>query len=386
MGRSGRRRPRRTVESVPPPEKALASSGLEELIAELFPGSLITGVEPLAADAARGEGDDDDTLKTGGYGVPVRITLRERDGRDRMVVWHTATASEFGHDRRADRAQEMLLAYDTFDRIPRHVRALDVGAVLPNGQLVSLRRSGEFYLLTSWAPGVPYAEDLRRVAREGQAGSLDVQRCDELAGYLAALHVPANASPRLYTRAVRDLVGHGEGIFGVIDAYPPDTPSAPADRLRRIERQALEWRWRLRGREARLARIHGDFHPFNVLFAEGSDFVPLDAARGCVGDPADDVTCMALNYVFFALDHPASWRAGLGSLWRRFWRIYLGRRSDGELLDVAPPFLAWRALVMSCPRFYPEVTPAARDALLGLAESALSADRFDPDSVEGMFP
>ncbi len=364
----------------------MASSGLEDLVADLFPGAVITGVEPLGADAGRGELDTDDTLKTGGYGVPARITLRGRDGAERMVVWHTAEANEFGHDRRSDRALQLLLSFDTFDRIPAHVRALDVGAVLPNGQLMSLRRSGEFYLITTWAPGTPYAEDLRRIARDGQADALDITRCDELAGYLAALHVPANASPTLYTRSVRDLVGHGEGIFGVIDAYPPDTPAAGPDRLRAIERQAVEWRWRLRGREARLSRIHGDFHPFNVLFDQEGAMAALDASRGCVGDPADDVTCMALNYVFFALDHPASWRAGLGSLWRRFWRIYQGRRADPELLEVAPPFLAWRALVMACPRFYPEVAAPVRDTLLALAESALASERFDPDSVETLFP
>jgi hypothetical protein len=370
------------VESAPPPEAALASSGLEELIAQLFPGAVIIGVEPVDP----GELADDDTLKTGGYGAPARITLRARDGSQQIVVWRTLAPNELGHERRSDRAQQMLLAFDTFDRIPGHVRALDVGAMLPNGQLMSLRRSGEFYLVTSWAPGLPYADDLKRIARDGEVASLDINRCDALAGYLAALHLPANAGASLYTRAVRDLVGHGEGIFGVIDAYPPDTPSAPADRLRAIERQALEWRWRLRGRESRLARIHGDFHPFNVLFDEGSAFTPLEASRGCVGDPADDVTCMALHYVFFALDHKPAWRSGLGSLWRRFWRIYQGRRADPELLLAAPPFLAWRALVMACPRFYPEVTAEVRDTLLGLAEGALAADRFDPDSVEALFP
>jgi hypothetical protein len=373
------------VESVPP-DAPLASSGLEALIGELFPGAVMTGVEPLGPDAARSDDDADDTLKTGGYGVPARITLRLRDGTQAMVVWHTASPNEFGHDRRSDRAQELLLAFDTFDRIPGHVRAHDVGAVLPNGQLVSLRRSGEFYLLTAWAPGTPYAEDLRRIARDGEVHSEDISRCDALAGYLAALHVPANASPAAYTRAVRDLLGHGEGVFGVVDAYPPDTPAAPPERLAAIERRCLEWRWRLRGREARLCRIHGDFHPFNVLFTDGASFAPLDAARGCVGDPADDVACMALNYVFFALDHPASWKSGLGPLWRRFWRIYLGRRSDSELLDVAPPFLAWRALVMACPRFYPDVSPEARETLLHLAERALDAQRFDTDSVEELFP
>jgi prepilin-type processing-associated H-X9-DG protein len=359
----------------------VVAPGLERLLDQLFPGAAIVSVEPLGADRET----DDETLKAGGYGVPVKIRLRASGGDEQEIVWHTAAANEFGHDRRSDRAQELLLAFDTFDRIPGHVRALDVGAVLRDGQLASLRGAGEFYLLTSYAPGTPYAEDLRRVALEGTATALDVGRCDALASYLAALHTTSTASGG-YTRAVRDLVGHGEGIFGIVDAYPPDVEGAPPERLRQIERRAVEWRWRLRGREGRLARIHGDFHPFNVLFADGSTEVSvLDASRGCAGDPADDVTCMALNYVFFALPHPTSWRAGLGSLWRRFWRIYLGKRPDGELLEVAPPFLAWRALVMCCPRFYPDLDGESRGRLLSFAERALAAERLDPDWAEELF-
>src|SRR6185503_8933532 len=98
MGTSGRRRPRRTVESVPP-EPPLASSGLEALIGQLFPGALIIAVEPLGSDDARRDDDDDDTLKTGGYGEPARITLRLRDGSESIVVWHTSTPDQLGRDR-----------------------------------------------------------------------------------------------------------------------------------------------------------------------------------------------------------------------------------------------------------------------------------------------
>src|SRR5690606_13915468 len=125
---------------------------------------------------------------------------------------------------------------------------------------------------------------------------------------------------------IRDLVGSGEGIFGIVDAYGPDVPAAPPERLRAIERGALEWRRRLRERSERLSRTRGDFHPFNVLLDETEDgerLALLDASRGCMGDPADDVTCMAINYVFFAVEHPRAWRGGLGQLWQRFWDVYL---------------------------------------------------------------
>lgn len=361
---------------------ARVPEGLPQLVRTLFPGSEVAAVEALAPDTGRG-----DTQKVEGYGVPLRVTLRGADGAPRVLVFRTATANVFGHDRRSDRAQGMLLAFDTFPRIPDHVQALDVGAVLPGGRLLSLREGGELYLLTTFAEGRMYAEDLRRVAARRASTAADRERCEALARWLAGLHREKIDDPDGYRRAVRDLLGHGEGIFGMVDAYGPGVPAAPPERLQGIEQRCLAWRWRLRGEERRLARTHGDFHPFNVVFESGpgARFTLLDASRGCQGDPADDVTCMAVNYVFFAIDRPEAWRSGLGPLWRRFWEVYLAESGDRGVLEVAPPWLAWRCLVLSSPRFYPNLPPPARDALLRLAEQALASTRFDPESAEELF-
>jgi hypothetical protein len=111
----------------------------------------------------------------------------------------------------------------------------------------------------------------------------------------------------------------------------------------------------------------------------------LDASRGSMGEPADDVTCLALNYIFFALEEPACWPRGLGVLWQRFWKRYLELSQDCELLEVAPPFLAWRVMVIANPLWYPTLPVACREALFGLAERALDAGRLDPESVEMLF-
>jgi len=361
---------------------AQVPEGLSQLVRWLFPGGTVAAVEALAPDTGRGE-----TRKVEGYGVPLRVVVRDPDGATRVLVFRTATANAFGHDRRSDRAQGMLLAFDTFPRIPGHVEALDVGAILPGGRLLSLREGGEFYLLTTFAEGGIYAEDLRRVAGRGACTATDRERCEALARWLAGLHREKIDDPDGYRRAVRDLLGHGEGIFGMVDAYGPGVPAAPPERLQGIEQGCLAWRWRLRGEEGRLARTHGDFHPFNVVFEEGpgARFTLLDASRGCQGDPADDVTCMAVNYVFFAIDRPGSWARGLAPLWRRFWEVYLAESGDRDVLAVAPPWLAWRCLVLSSPRFYPNLPAPARDALLGLAERALTSPRFDPESAEELF-
>jgi aminoglycoside phosphotransferase (APT) family kinase protein len=325
------------------PSSRLVPPGVERLLEALFPGSRLVDARPLRPDSA-GEANEAKgrTAKAIGYGVPVALRLIDAAGDELDLVWRTASPNDFGHDRRSDRAQELLLAFDSFGRIPAHVPALDVGAILEGGQLASLRRAGEFYLLTRYAPGELYAADLRRIARDRAAAPRDLERAHALARYLVALHAEHGDRPAIYRRAIRDLVGHGEGIFGVIDSYPADTPEAPPGRLAAIERRCLDWRWRLRASEGRLRRTHGDFHPFNILFSDETSMTVLDTSRGSAGDPADDVAALALNY-------------------------------------------AWRGLVMASPAFYPALPGEARNRLLGFVEQALAVERFDPDSAEGLF-
>ncbi len=350
----------------------------------MYPGYRITEIEPLAPDGATAGS----TTKAAGYGLPVRVTLEGPDGTLRLV-WRVASSNEFGHDRRADRAASMVLAFDDFPKLPRHVAPIDLGAIRDDGELISIRDGGELYLITTYAPGTPYATDLRRIAREGHAKELDHARAAALAGYLAELHEspldgtsPANR--HRYRRSIRDLVGSGEGIFGIVDGYPP-IAGASALRLRKLEERCSEWRWRLREHENRLARTHGDFHPFNVVFAgDTTELAVLDASRGGSGDPADDLTAMAINYLLFAVDARGAW-AGLGPLWHRFWDSYFDARPDRVLLSVAPPFFAWRALVVCNPTFYPQLSRAGRDTLLGLAEAALDTHHFDPAWADELF-
>ncbi len=353
-------------------------AGLLARLATLFPGATIEAASALRPDASETSGDDRKGL---GYGRPLRVRLALPDGSRRDVVFHTASADDFGHDRRADRADAMLLAYDTFPLVPRHVEAIDVGAIRRDGSLVDLTDTREFYLLTSWVDGTLYADDLRRVAERGEATPLDVARAEALARYLAELHAARGSHEGAYVRSIRDLVGHGEGIAGMIDGYPPDTKGASRERLEGIERACLEWRFRLRGRVERLRRIHGDFHPFNLLFGDGTELTLLDTSRGSEGDPADDLAALTINYLFFGLARRATWGSGLGVLWERFYTTYLREAREVDVLEALPPFFAWRALVVASPRWYPNLSEAERDRILGFAERALASPRFDPGSA-----
>jgi hypothetical protein len=355
---------------------------LERIVHRALPRARVLRAVALGTDEAAGASGA--TVKAAGYGIPIRIDV-EADGALSTLVLHGTSSNRFGHDRRADRAAELILAADTFDSIPRHAPALDVGAFRRDGQSVSLRDCGEFYLLTQYVEGRPYADDLRRIAEAKLASTGDLQRIHALVDYLVGLHASRPEHAVAYERSLRDLLGAGEGIFGIVDGYGAGAPGAPLGLLQRIESLGLEWRWKLKQREPRLARIHGDFHPFNVLFDDTQGVRVLDASRGCLGDAADDVTCMAVNFVFFALEDPMAWRGAFSVLWKEFWRSYLERSGDNQLLSVAAPFLAWRLLVLACPVWYPNLSAASRERLLALAEAALKAQRFEPEMAEDVF-
>jgi hypothetical protein len=335
----------------------------------------VHSILPIADDRAEGE------LKHVGYGQPLLVRF-EVAGESKTAVFRTQGQNWFGHDRRSDRAALALLAADTYAEIPDHVRVLDVGALTPDETLVPLVGTGELYLLTSYVEGSLYAKDLRRIERTGQATTLDIARASTLATWIARLHQQRIESPpELYQRALRDLLGSGEGIFGIVDSYPDDGP-IPRDRLAAIEHRCLDWRHRLRGRHERLRRTHGDFHPYNVLFRSGVELSVLDASRGCRGDPADDVAAMGINFLLAGALAPQAWDRGLAPLYRAFFSSYLDATHDGALLEVIPPFLAWRLLVVASPVWYPGIPAQARDALLRVAEQSLDQGRLDLEEAE----
>jgi hypothetical protein len=308
-----------------------------------------------------------------GYGIPLRLDY-ELEGAPRRAVLESVRPGPFGHEHMADRAQLMLWAHEAFGRLPRHVASLDVAAVRRNGELVPLGDAEELFMVAAFVEGREYADDLLRLKSGEALRPLDRQRADALCDYLVEIHRVPGPAGELYARRIRELVGHGECIFGVADSYPPAFDAT----VREVERRALEWRWKLKRRAHRLRQVHGDFHPWNILFREGADFTALDRSRGEWGEAADDVACLALNYLFFSLQRSGRLAGDFETLWLAFWDRYLERSADRELLEVAAPFLAFRGLVMANPVWYPNLDDGLRRRLLDFVLNVLAEARFDP--------
>lgn len=124
-------------------------------------------------------------------------------------------------------------------------------------------------------------------------------------------------------------------------------------------------------------QVAGDFHPFNVLFREDEEFTLLDRSRGEWGEPADDVSCMTINYLFFSLQRYGTLAGPFEELYVTFWNRYLEGTHDSEVFNVIQPWFAWRALVLASPQWYPTIHPDVRRKLLTFARQVMVQPRFE---------
>jgi hypothetical protein len=321
-----------------------------------------------------------DDVKGYGYGMPVKVEY-EVSGERHAAVLETVTPGPFGHEHMADRAQILLWSYSAFNRLPRHARSLDVGGFANDGSIISVGDVEEFFILNEFVQGQGYHHDLERL-RDGKAiDSRDLARADALCDYLVDIHRVSGSNAELYVRRTRELVGAHECIMGIIDSYPAQFDGMSARILVEIERALVSWRWRLKDYAHRLRQVHGDFHPWNILFQADSNFVVLDRSRGEWGDPADDITALTINYLFFSLQRSGRLDGGFATLFSRFWERYLGAVGDDELQAVVGPFFAFRGLVVASPVWYPKLGPGVRAKLLNFVRAVLDRPRFDPSCV-----
>jgi hypothetical protein len=321
-----------------------------------------------------------DPLKGYGYGVPAKVDY-EVAGQRHAAVLETVTAGPFGHEHMADRAQSLLWSHSAFNRLPRHVRSLDVGGFSKDGSLISTGDVEEFFILNEFAEGDGYNRDLEQLRDGRNLDDRDLARVDALCDYLVEIHQVSGPDPALYIRRTRELVGHHECIMGILDSYPREIDGLSADSLKEIERALVDWRWRLKGCAHRLRQVHGDFHPWNILFQDAAKFVVLDRSRGEWGDPADDITALAINYLFFSLQRSGRLEGPFSTLFSRFWQRYVNATRDDELHTVVAPFFAFRGLVVASPVWYPKLGPGIRVKLLNFVRAVLDRPRFDPSCV-----
>ncbi len=319
-------------------------------------------------------------LKGFGYGKPYLIKFRIGN-KIMEVVLSTIKPSIFNHHHFSDRAKILLWQHEAFNKLPKHARSIDVGAFTINGKMISLGKCTEFFILMEKVEGTLYHVDLDRIRDAGKLSELDLHRCEILAKYLAEIHKVKGEDKSLYLRKIRELIGHGECIMGLIDSYPENLSYVDENYFKNIEKKCIDWRWKLRKRTHRLSQVHGDYHPWNIMFHGKTEFTLLDRSRGEWGEPADDVAALTINYIFYGLQAYRELKGPFKQLFDLFWDTYLDLTGDEEILEVISPFYAWRGLVVASPIWYPTLPLEVRLKLLNFVKNVLDLDKFNIKEV-----
>jgi len=323
---------------------------------------------------------DEQGIKDFGYGRPVLVRW-ERGGKVGEAVFSLMRGDRYGHQDYWDRARVAIFQYETGARMERHARPLGMGYVNASGRLVPVRAAREFFIVNEMLPGSDYFLELERISETGLTEH-DLELVREFGRWLGRVHSVRKDDPDRYIRHVRNLIGDCECIYGIVDGYPYPYAGFPPERFRALEKRLVDWRWKLRDYTHRLAEVHGDFHPWNVLVTRDDtgrfDFRVLDRSRGVWGDPAGDVATMTLNYALFGLLGGQPRLEGpFLEMYTALWRSWLDATGDTEALDVVAPFYVFRGLVVASPQWYPRHTPEVRAALLRFVENVLEDGTFN---------
>jgi len=318
-------------------------------------------------------------LGSGVQGSGFLVEMKTDEGLKSYVV-KSLFPQGLGHDYPSDRASVFLLDLDEFKNLPKHVRAVDVLSEMEDGTIQSIGGGKEYYLLMEKGEGRDYFNDLSGFSRKKRLEGSDVERIKTMTSYLAGIHSAKKESKALYWRKLRDTIGHGECLMGVFDAYPEEVLSY--GEMAEIEKMCIDWRARLKPKTHRLSQIHGDFHPGNIWFTDDSDFTLLDRSRGPWGEPADDVTALTINYIFFSLKNHGDVRGAYREGLELFFDEYIKASGDEELTGVVAPFFAFRAAVVANPVFYPELSSVQRTLIFRFCRSVLANETFNPGMIE----
>jgi hypothetical protein len=356
-------------------EYLFEAQALQDYLAELYKTRVdVTEIRALERTP------DNTYIKADGPGEALCIEVDIHGQRDRIVL-HTIRMEARGS--RAERAGDLIRSHDTFNDLQKHVPVLGLGAFTRSGGIQDLSNAGEFFLVSQYRYGRPFAEDLKKLTEETKLLLEDRQRTLALAEYLTEVHAAKLDNPTHYLKAIRDIIGGEDGVFELLDTFPVDSKTVTTERLLGIEKQFLSWRWRLKKFTDRLSQVHGDFHPWNILFQKDNDFVVLSGGHAGLGEPADDVSALSASIIFFSLLRYGALRGSYRVLFELFWEQYLQNSQDLGLTSVIQPFYARHALGLAHPARYPNLSDEIRQRLLVFVEQVLEEEWFDPQKVNG---
>jgi len=179
--------------------KTLKKKTLENYITALFNERVkVKRIEPLGR---------------GSHGQGFRIEFIRGERAQRLILKALSGNVGLGHDYPSDRAAFFLLAKDTYNLLPRHVKAIDVATIKQYGSIKSVEDGKDYFLLMEEAEGESYFRDLELMKGKTTLDICDRRRIKTMVRYLSNIHSVKKDSRTLYLRKIRDTIGHGDVLW-----------------------------------------------------------------------------------------------------------------------------------------------------------------------------
>lgn len=312
-------------------------------------------------------------LGSGFMATGFRVDFRIKKEIKKIVI-RVLNPVDFSNDYPPDRMASFWIQHHSAKSLPHHIKSLGIIGIEKNSSAVSVDHFHEFLQVLEWAEGEEYSVDLERILKENHATKQDLKRVIMLSNYLARVHQKKYKGPQdqalsLYKRHTRDYIG-SRFVLDVLDTYPLEISFTTWNKLHQLVFEIFKYREKFKNNFQRLSKIHGDIHPGNIRFYTENKFTVLDASRAIWGEPADDVSCLGINYLWYALKQTGSFKGVFRELFDAFWNNYLEKTEDQEIARIMPLFIAIRGIVLKHPLYF-SVDDSIRRKLLAFSFKAL---------------
>lgn len=319
-------------------------------------------------------------LGTGFMAAGYRIDFKT-NGENKKVVIRIISPVDFSNDYAADRMASFWIQHHSSKLLPSHIKSLGIIGVNKRTKGIGVvDHYDEFIQVLEWAEGEEYFVDLEKIIKEDRASDDDFKKVILLSDYLVKIHKKKFRGAKdqalsLYKRHTRDYVG-SRFMIDVLDTYPTEISFTSWDKLHKLVFEVYKYREKSKNNFLRLSKIHGDFHPGNVRFKDKNKFIILDASRAIWGEPADDVSCLGINYLWYSLRQTGKFKGIFKELFDTFWNNYIKKTGDQEINTILPLFIAIRSVVLKHPLYF-SVNDKIRKKLLAFAYHSLKKGDFE---------
>ena len=317
-----------------------------------------------------------------GYSLKFKINNKEK-----TLVLKSLFTENLGMDHYSDRASSLLDAHDNYNKMDNHVKSEDVIAQNEDNSLTSVGNAKEFYILMEEAKGDDLFKDFNKIKETKQLTNETKEKILTISNFLVELHKNKHKSIPLYRRKIRDTIGSGGSLIGLLDMHPDSAFEQFEKKWMSIVSKSIRFWRRSRDMHNRLCEIHADYHPGNLWF-EDQKLTILDRSRGRFGEPADDITAFIINPIMYSLITNGNFEGPFKEIFDIFWNNYFKKTNDKEMRKIMAPYIAFRVAVVTNPIFYndeslggKEKAKFIRTKMINLALNILKDNEFNPGKI-----